>query len=74
MKKYAGIDTEDNEDILRKKAKDLGLDNSETALKGQLVNYIYDKEVEPSYQPVFIMDYPWETSPLAKRHRDNPNC
>ena len=40
--------------------------------KGQLLNHIYDKCVEHNLiQPTFVTDHPWETSPLAKRKRDN---
>lgn len=72
IKEYAGIDINAPIDDLRKKAASLGLDISAKPLRGQLINYIYDKEVESHLvQPVFIIDYPWETSPLAKRKRDN---
>ena len=41
-------------------------------MRGELINFIYDKAVESHLiQPVFILDYPWETSPLAKRKRDD---
>ncbi|MGE4170421.1 MAG: lysine--tRNA ligase [Candidatus Margulisiibacteriota bacterium] len=69
---YAGVDIAQDEAHLRKKAADMGLDVAHKALKGQLINYIYDKAVEHHLvQPVFIIDYPWETSPLAKRKRDD---
>ncbi len=70
---YAGVDMNDGTEVLQKKAIQMGLDISQKPLKGQLINYIYDKAVEKHLiQPTFILDYPWETSPLAKRKRDNP--
>ncbi len=74
MLDYAHVDIEGDMDYLRNEAKKCGLDVSQKPLKGQIINYIYDKAVEPHLiQPIFMMDYPWETSPLAKRKRDNPN-
>jgi len=73
LKTYANVDMDSPLEELRATAQKLGLDISDKPLKGQLINYIYDKAVEPHLQnPVFIMDYPWETSPLAKKHRTNP--
>lgn len=70
---YAGVDMNDGTEVLQKKAIQMGLDISQKPLKGQLINYIYDKAVEKHLiKPTFILDYPWETSPLAKRKRDNP--
>lgn len=72
LKQHAGVSIHDSEDTLRTKAKELGLDISHKPLKGQLLNYIYDKAVEHHLiNPIFIVDYPWETSPLAKRKRDD---
>ena len=40
---------------------------------GQLVDHLLSKFVEPELiQPTFLMDYPVEISPLAKRHRSEP--
>jgi lysyl-tRNA synthetase class 2 len=40
---------------------------------GQLVDHLLSKFVEPELvQPTFLMDYPVEISPLAKRHRTEP--
>ncbi len=70
---YANITPDADTQTLRNKAKELGLDISLNPEKGQLIAHIYDKAVEAQLiQPIFITDYPWETSPLAKRHRDNP--
>jgi lysyl-tRNA synthetase class 2 len=41
---------------------------------GQLVDHLLTKFVEPQLiQPTFLLDYPVEISPLAKRHRSDPS-
>ncbi|MBT5954244.1 lysine--tRNA ligase [bacterium] len=72
LENHAGVNLNSDLDTLKKKAKTLGLEVNDDTKKGQLLNFIYDKEVEHHLiQPTFIMDYPWETSPLAKRKRDD---
>lgn len=40
---------------------------------GKLLLELYEKRVERSlFQPVFVLDYPREVSPLARRHRTDP--
>ena len=50
-----------------------GLEFSDNSPKGELINEVYDAFVEDQLiQPTFIVDYPLETSPLAKKNRHNP--
>ena len=74
IKEYTDIDfnncftTED----ARAKAKSIGIDASECENWGQVLDLIFEEKVEPHLiQPVHIIDYPRDISPLAKVHRDN---
>ncbi len=41
--------------------------------KGKIIDEIFSERVQPNLiQPVFVMDFPVEMVPLAKRHRSNP--
>jgi lysyl-tRNA synthetase class 2 len=41
---------------------------------GKILLEIYEKTTEPElWGPVFVIDYPAEVSPLARRHRDGPD-
>jgi lysyl-tRNA synthetase class 2 len=57
----------------RSLAKKLGLDVEAGASRGTLLNLAFEEFVEQALvQPTFIMDYPVEVSPLAKRKADEP--
>lgn len=54
------------------KAKSLGIDPEDCDNWGKVIDLIFEEKVEPSLiQPVHIIDYPRDISPLAKVHRDN---
>ena len=74
IREHTGIDISTmDEKALRQAARDLGIKEDPSMGYGKLVDEIFGDLVEPKLiQPVFIMDYPIEMSPLAKKHRDNP--
>ena len=56
-----------------KLANSINVDVEECNSWGQVIDKVFEEKVEPSLiQPVHIIDYPLEISPLAKVHRDNP--
>lgn len=74
IKHYTGVDISSmNEGELRKIAKKLGVEINDTMGKGKIIDAIFSDKCEPHLiQPTFIMDYPIEMSPLAKKHRSVP--
>ena len=56
----------------RSKAKSIGIHADDCDNWGQVVERVFEEKIEPSLiQPVHIIDYPRDISPLAKVHRDN---
>jgi len=55
---------------LKNKAKELNIDISGIEGKGKIIDEIFSETVQTELiQPTFVMDYPIELSPLAKKHR-----
>ncbi len=63
-----------NKDELKAISDEIGVHIEKDWGAGKILDEIFSEKVEPHLiQPVFICDYPVELSPLAKRHRDDPN-
>ncbi|MGC9332091.1 MAG: lysine--tRNA ligase [Bacteroidales bacterium] len=71
IEKFNGIDiSEMDEQALKETAGKLGVDIDNSMGKGKIIDEIFGETVEKKLvQPTFIMDYPIEMSPLAKKHR-----
>ncbi len=63
-----------NDDEARAVASQLGLTMDKAVSKGSIIDKLLDTYVEPKLiQPTFLIDYPVEVSPLAKRMPGNPS-
>jgi lysyl-tRNA synthetase class 2 len=72
IKNYCGIDFEDYPDAasLRTRMAELDMDVDPTKGRGRLIEELISTFVEPNLiQPTFLLDYPVEMSPLAKKKR-----
>jgi len=74
LKKY-GVPEEIFRDYEKARAwaKENGVEVKDAPTLAKLLDEIFKEKVEPNLiQPSFIIDYPVELSPLAKRKKDNP--
>lgn len=71
FKEFTGEDLKNkNEQELIKIGKKFNLEFPENASKAKILDEIFSEIVQPNLiQPTFVMDYPIEMSPLAKKHR-----
>jgi lysyl-tRNA synthetase class 2 len=74
IKTYAGVDVGGmNEEQLREICRNIQVPTTPEMGVGKLIDAIFGEKCENHLvQPTFIMDYPIEMSPLAKKHRENP--
>lgn len=75
VQKYTGIDFNEHLDASEagQKAKEIGIEIEDSDTWGKIIDKVFEDKVEPHLiQPVHIIDYPRDISPLAKSHRDNP--
>lgn len=78
VKVHSGLDfsviktAEEARGAVKQAKLDIELDPADTW--GEILNKVFEEKVEPMLiQPTFIMDYPVEISPLAKRKAENPD-
>ena len=75
IKEHSGLDVESmSDEQLEKEIKKLNLDLEGKVRRGRIIDELFKNFVERKLiQPTFVIDYPVELSPLAKKKRDNEN-
>ncbi|HHT83253.1 MAG: lysine--tRNA ligase [Christensenellales bacterium] len=73
VKQYTGLDFDNQPlDQLIAQAAQMGVELDKDASWGKALYEVFDQKVEEKLiQPVFVMDYPVEVSPLAKRKKED---
>ena len=73
IRQHGGFDAAaESEDQLRARVRKLGVADVDKMGRGRLLDELFKEHVEPKlWDPVFIIDYPRELSPLAKPKRGN---
>lgn len=71
IKEKTGVDVlTAGADEIKSAAKKIGADIEGLENKGKLIDEIFSAAVQPELiEPTFVVDYPLEISPLAKKHR-----
>ena len=74
IKEHGGFDAgAETDEQLRARVKKLGVPDADKMGRGKLLDELFGAYAEPKlWNPVFIVDYPRELSPLAKPKRGNP--
>ncbi|HBB92949.1 MAG TPA: lysine--tRNA ligase [Bacteroidales bacterium] len=74
IQEFTGIDVSQmDENQLLETCRKLHINTDKSMGKGKLIDEIFGETCESKLiQPTFIMDYPVEMSPLAKKHRSVP--
>jgi len=75
IKEYTGVDFAETltAEEAKKEALKIGIDADDCENWGKVLDRIFEEKVEPFLiNPVHIIDYPKDISPLAKPHRNNP--
>lgn len=75
FKEHTGLDLNTaSVEELKRKAQDLGVEQTEKLGRGRLIDAIYKRTVRPTLvQPCFLVGHPIDISPLSKRDPQNPN-
>ena len=71
IKEKSGVDViTASTDEIKAAAKKFGVDINKAEGRAKLIDELFSVTVQPDLiQPTFIIDYPFELSPLAKKHR-----
>lgn len=75
IKKYTDIDFSQllSQSEAAEAAKNIHVEVEDCDSWGKILDKVFEEKVEPHLiQPIHIIDYPRDISPLAKAHRDNP--